>query len=232
MTGLHQAADRVALLPPQVASEAVLGLTRLPGCMEDGDIDQSKRATLRRFAALGAASPLVSTAGSADTDSDARGAIVGYVAATPGAHFSKIRDDLKLGTGETQHHLRELRRENAVEHRKNGDYSRYFPAGRFTEFEQVALGYLRRETPRGMIVTLLERPDATAAELAGRLEVSQPTVSKYAAQLDAAGLLSRADYTVEEPETMLLLLVRYADSFGEDAARLADTAPDLVEYDP
>jgi len=200
--------------------------------MGDGEIDQSKRATLRRFAALGAASPLVSSASAEEGNSDARGALAGYVAATPGAHFSKIRDDLKLGTGETQHHLRKLTREGVIERRKDGDYSRYFPAGRFTEFEQVALGYLRRETARGMLVALLETPDATAAELAARVDVSQPTVSKYAAQLEAAGLLSRTDYTVEEPETVLLLLVRYADSFGENAARLADDAPDLVAYDP
>jgi predicted transcriptional regulator len=198
----------------------------------DGTVDQSKRATLRRFAALGSASSLVSIASAENSDSDARGAIAGYVAATPGAHFSKIRDDLKLGTGETQHHLRELQREGVVEHRKDGDYSRYFPAGRFDEFEQVALGYLRRETPRGMLVALLEAPDTTAGELATQLDVSQPTVSKYAAQLEAAGLVSRSDYTVEAPETLLLLLVRYADSFGEEATRLADTAPDLVEYEP
>ena len=78
----------------------------------DGGVDESKRATLRRFAALGAASPLVGLASAdrgndpgADSDSDAPGAITGYLAATPGAHFSKIRDDLQLGTGETQHHL-------------------------------------------------------------------------------------------------------------------------------
>jgi predicted transcriptional regulator len=200
--------------------------------MTDGDIDQSKRATLRRFAALGAASPLVSIAGAGESNSDAREAIAGYVAATPGAHFSKIRDDLKLGTGETQHHLKQLRRDGAIEHRKDGDYSRYFPADRFDEFEQVALGYLRRETPRGMLVALLENPDATGAELAARLDVSRPTISKYAAQLDTAGLLSRAGYTVEQPERVLLLLVRYAESFGVDATELADTAPDLVEYDP
>lgn len=199
---------------------------------ENGEIDQSKRSTLRRFAALGAASPLVSITGAAESNSTTPEAIAGYVAATPGAHFSKIRDELKLGTGETQHHLRELGREGAIEHRKDGDYSRYFPAGRFDEFEQVTLGYLRRETPRGMLVALLEDPSTTAGELATRLEVSRPAVSKYAAQLDEAGLLSRADYTVSAPETVLLLLVRYADSFDEDTARLADAAPDLVSYEP
>ena len=197
----------------------------------DGDIDQSKRTTLRRFAALGAASPLVQIAGA--SESEAPDALAGYLTTTPGAHFSKIRDDLELGTGETQHHLRRLERDGAVESRKDGDYRRFFPADRFSEFEQVALGYLRRDTSRGMLVALLEDPDATASEIAARLDVSRSTVSKYASELESAGLLSRADgYAVENPETVLLLLVRYADSFGEGAARLAERSPDLLEYDP
>jgi len=197
-----------------------------------GDVDQSKRATLRRFAALGAASPLVSMAEAEESNSDVPGAIAGYVASTPGVHFSKLRDELKLGTGETQHHLQELEHEDAVESRKDGDYRRYFPAGRFDEFEQVALGSLRRETPRGMLVELLEEPDTAAGELADRLDVSRPTVSKYAAKLESAGLLSRDSYRVKNEEIVLLLLVRYADSFGDGAARFAERAPELVDYDP
>jgi len=195
-------------------------------------VDESKRATLRRFAAIGAASPLARFRNETDSESDAPDAIAGYLAATPGAHFSKLRDDLQLGTGEAQHHLRELQRNGAVETRKDGDYRRYFPAGRFSEFEQVALGYLRRETPRGMLVTLLREPDVSASELADRLDVSAPTISKYAGQLESAGLLSREDsYTVENPETILLLLVRYADSFDAETATLAQDAANLIEYD-
>ncbi|PSP52967.1 MarR family transcriptional regulator, partial [Halobacteriales archaeon QH_1_68_42] len=159
--------------------------------MTDEGVDESKRATLRRFAALGAASPLVRFA--QDSESDAPDAILGYVTATPGAHFSKVRDDLKLGTGETQHHLRRLEGEGAIESREDGDYRRFFPAGRFSEFEQVALGYLRRATPRGMVVALLRDPEATGADLAAELGVSRPTVSKHAARLEEAGLVSRAD---------------------------------------
>ncbi len=194
-----------------------------------GDVDKSKRATLRRFAALGAATPLVSVASA--SESDAHDAIAGYVTATPGAHFSKIRDDLQLGTGETQHHLRELENEEIVESYKDGDYRRYFQANRFSPFEQSTLSYLRRDTPRGMLITLLEQPEVSAGELAEALDVSGPTISKYAAQLEEVGLLERTEgYTVTNPETVLLLLVRYADSFGEDAAALADMAPRLVEY--
>jgi len=207
--------------------------------MPDRDVDEEKRATLRRFAALGAASPLVGLGASGtaeatpDTTSDARDAIVGYVASTPGAHFSKIRDDLGLGTGETQHHLRNLVEDGVLVYSRDGDYKRFFPAGRFTPFEQTALGYLRRRTARGMLIELLREPGTTGSELASRIDVSRATVSKYARELDEAGLLSRdGRYVVERPETLLTLVVRYADSFGPGAVALADEADSLVRYDP
>jgi len=198
----------------------------------EGDVDEDKRATLRRFAALGAASPFARF-GDSGSESDAPDAIAGYVSAHPGTHFSKLRDDLKLGTGEAQHHLHRLENENIVVSQKDGDYRRYFPACQFSEFEQAALGYLRRSTARGMLVTLLRRPDVTASELASELDVSRPTVSNYAADLESAGLLSREDgYAVTEPETVLTLLIRYADSFGDDVAALAGEADSLLRYDP
>jgi len=199
--------------------------------MTDGGIDEGKRATLKRFAALGAATPLVHL--SADDASEVRDAIVGYLSATPGAHFSKLRDDLKLGTGETQHHLRRLEDDRVIEHRKDGEYKRYFPAGRFSPFEQRALGYLRRETPRRMLIELLRDPSASGGDIAERIGVSPSTVSKYAAGLESADLLSREDgYSVEQPETLLTLVVRYADSFGTEAVAIADEADELLRYDP
>src|SRR6056297_2756164 len=202
--------------------------------VERSEVDENKRATLRRFAVLGAATPLASFRAEADSgESEARDAIAGYVATTPGAHFSKVRDDLKLGTGEAQHHLRQLLDAGAVESRRDGDYRRFYPAEQFSSFEQVALGYLRRATPRGMLVELLRDPTATGSQLADALDVSRPTVSKHAGELEKVGLLTREDgYTVEEPETVLTLLVRYADSFGPDAAALAADADDLIRFEP
>lgn len=198
-------------------------------------VDEEKRSTLRRFAAVGAASPLAGFSESAEADtgeSDARDAITGYLSTTPGAHFSKIRDDLQLGTGETQHHLRRLEELDAVEQYSDGDYKRFVLTGRFDEFEKDALGYLRRTTARGMLIELLRDPDSSAGDLAKSLEVSPPTVSKYAGKLEEAGLLSREDgYSVERPTTVLLLLVRHADSFGERATTLARESDALLTYD-
>jgi predicted transcriptional regulator len=204
--------------------------------MSDREVDRGKRATLRRFAALGAASPLLGLGGDARDDdggSDVRDAIVGYLSTTPGAHFSKLRDDLHLGTGETQHHLRRLADDGVVESRKFGDYRRFYPAGRFSPFEQVALGYLRKETPRGMLLELLRHPEASASDVAAALDVSRATVSGHAKDLEEAGLLSRTDgYAVREPETTIALLVRFADSFDETTRAFADEAAGYIRYDP
>jgi predicted transcriptional regulator len=200
-----------------------------------GAVDESKRATLKRFAAAGAAAPFArfgvreEDAGS----SDARDAIVGYLAGTPGAHFSKLRDDLSLGTGETQHHVDRLVSDGVVLSRRDGDYRRFYPADRFSPFEQVALGYLRRSTPRGMMLELLRAPETTGAALADALSVSRATVSNHAAELESAGLLSREDgYALHRPATLITLVVRYADSFDADAVAFAAEADELLEYDP
>jgi len=202
--------------------------------VERTDVDENKRTTLRRFAVLGAATPLASFGASAESgESEARDAIAGYVATTPGAHFSKVRDDLKLGTGEAQHHLRQLLDADVVESRRDGDYRRFYPAEQFSAFEQVALGYLRRDTPRGMLIELLRDPEATGSDLADALDVSRPTVSKYAADLEDANLLDREDgYAVRKPETVITLVVRYADSFGERAATFAAQADGFISFDP
>jgi len=198
-------------------------------------VDERKRTTLRRFAALGAATPFVGVASGSSGDnsrSEVPAAIRGYLSTTPGAHFSKLRDDLKLGTGETQHHLRALIEAGEIDSSRDGEYRRFFPAEQFTEFEQIALGYLRRETPRNMLIALLESPADTGSELAGRLDVSRATVSNYAGALEAAGLLDRSEqYEVDNPETVLTLLIRYADSFGSDAVAFAARADELIRVD-
>ena len=209
--------------------------------MSDDEIDESRRATLRRVAALGAAGPLAALGsdGAAadvdavdDGDTDTREAVSGYVHSAPGVHLSKIRDDLGVGTGTAQYHLRRLVEDDTLESYRDGDYRRFYPAGRCSPLEKRVLGQLRRETARGVLVGLLRDPDASVGDLADRLDVSRPTVSDRAADLEAAGLLDRSTYTLQHPETVLVLVLRYADSLGPRARTLAREADELLRYDP
>lgn len=206
----------------------------------DGDAppDADKRATLRQFAAIGAIGPLASLAGETDEGGEAspdrRDAIRGYVAATPGVHFSKLRDDLALGTGETQYHVRRLVADGELESVKDGDYRRLFPARRFDAFERRALGYLRRSTPRGIILGLLADPSRSPSALADGLGITTGAISKAAGELEEVGLLSRSDgrYEVRRPEVFLALLIRYADSFDAKTIEFANRAAQYFRWDP
>jgi predicted transcriptional regulator len=198
-------------------------------------IDEEKRTTLRKFAAVGAGSPLL---GLADRDgdgseSDARDAILGFVETAPGTHFSKIRDDLALATGETQYHLRRLTDGGDLDVRRDGDFKRYFPPGRFSDFEQVALGYLRRETPRAMLLGVLSEPNQRGTQLADTVGVSPATISTYGSAMADAGLLDKeTGYRVQRPEVVISLVLRYAHTFDDEAESFASEAASLFQYDP
>jgi predicted transcriptional regulator len=196
-------------------------------------VDTGKRTTLRGIAALGAASSVAGIASGDGGGTDTRQVITEYVASVPGAHFSKIRDDCSLATGETQHHLRTLESSTVLESERDGDYRRFFLAGEFSSFERTALGYLRRETARGILIELLADPDATATAIAETVGVSRPAVSTQASLLEDADLIDRSDgYRIRRPETVLTLVVQYADSFGPRAMTLARRADELLAYDP
>lgn len=199
-----------------------------------GPVDEEKRSTLKRFAAVGAAGPFVGTTAEENTDDNkTREAIRGYLSTTPGAHFSKLRDELQLGTGETQYHLRKLESDATIESRKDGDYRRFFPAEQFSAFEQTALGYLRRETSRYIVVTLLQDPTTNASDIAARAGVSAASISRAAASLESAGILTReSGYSLQHLETLTLLLVRYAGSFDDTTIEFAANADQILEYSP
>ncbi len=202
--------------------------------MSDRTVDEDKRATLRRFAAAGAvmSTGLAGTA-AGSSESDTREAILGYVTRTPGAHFSKIRDDLKLGTGETQYHLRYLLDENILIEEADGEYRRYFPVDRFDQRERIVLCYLRRDTPRRMLLALLETPGQSGVDLAATVGVARSTISAHMGGLVDAGLVTRRDgYHVQHPETVLTLILRYAQSFDADTVAFAQSADELLQYAP
>ena len=203
--------------------------------MPPGEVpDADKRATLKQVAAIGAAAPFVAlgdTAEASDTP-DRREALRSYVTVTPGAHFSKLRDDLGLGTGETQYHLRQLVATDELVTERDGEYRRYFPANRFDAADRRALSYLRRETPRGIVVSLLLDPSRSASELAAQLDVSPPAISSAAADLEDAGFLDRSSgaYRLQDAERLVTLLVRYEDSFGPETADFRRQISDRIEW--
>ena len=106
-----------------------------------------------------------------------------------------------------------------------------------------------------IVERLVEMEAASVSELAEEFEIPLSTMYEYVNTLESINYITkRSDgryrvsssflevgnrvlrnhdvYAVAEPETVLTLLIRYADSFGEGAAQLAADADSLLRYDP
>jgi len=120
-----------------------------------------------------------------------RGVIYEYVRAHPGAHVRRMAKELHLATGDLQYHLHWLESRGYVKTRKAGFYRFVFPTMVFRPDQEVLLAALAQETPREVIL-LLRDGALSQRDLAGRLGLSQPTVSWHMKRLTQLGLVGKS----------------------------------------
>jgi DNA-binding MarR family transcriptional regulator len=115
-----------------------------------------------------------------------RGQIYGYIAAHPGEHYNSLKDALKVTNGTLAHHLRTLEMQGFVKADRDGIYKRFYPV----EMQIPRDKGIRLSDLQHHILTLI-RDDGgpTQQEIAGRLDVSQQTVSYNLRHLGREGLV-------------------------------------------
>lgn len=191
----------------------------------DGPPDSEKRQTLRRFAAVGAVGPFAATERLRlpDPTPERRVAVLEHIRQTPGVHFSQLRDDLDLGTGETQYHLRRLESADRIVSHEDGTYRRLFIAGTFDEQQRAILSVLRRRTHGAILVAGLQAPPISPGNLAESLSISTPAVSRAAGELEEMGMIERRDgtYHVRHRKTVQVLIEAYANTLDEPIESMA-----------
>jgi predicted transcriptional regulator len=202
------------------------------GFLVSEEIDEGKRSTLKQVGGIGAIAPLFADLDIVRTEGDTSNRMTRLVSISPGIHFSRLRDDLSIGTGETQYHVRNLESEAVIMSERDGDYRRFFIDGDFSSLQRRILGCLRRDTAGGILIELLRKPDLRASDLAAELGVSAPAISTQGALLEERGLLDRdAEYQLVHPTTTITVAIRYANTLGARAQRLAGESDQLVAYD-
>jgi DNA-binding CsgD family transcriptional regulator len=158
-----------------------------------------------------------------------RGVIYEYVRGHPGAHVRGMARDLGIATGDLHYHLFWLERNGFVKTTKSGFYRFVFPTMVFREDQEVLLGVLSQETPREILLQLLQSA-MTQGALARCLGHSQPTVSWHMQRLTRLGVVSKrrtregALYEVAADRDDVLRFVRsyYRETWKRWAGRLAD----------
>lgn len=164
-----------------------------------------------------------------------RDIIYQYVQKFPGSHLRKISKELSLGMGDTQHHLNVLENTGFVKSRRIGIYKVYYEVSVFEERHESILAVLQQETPRSILLYLLENPGASQSEIAAHVRYSAPTVNWHMSRLMQIGLVeSRKEgrfvkYVIigDLKEITQLLRSFYPTVWSKLSNRLADLFLDI-----
>src|SRR5437867_3506095 len=115
-----------------------------------------------------------------------RGQIYGYIVSHPGQHYNLMRQDLKVTNGTLSHHLRTLEMMGFVKSVRDGVFKRFYPI-------EMSVPQDRGVKLSDLQASILEmiRPGSgpTQADIAGRLAVTQQTVSYNLRTLSREGAI-------------------------------------------
>lgn len=158
-----------------------------------------------------------------------------HVYDTPGVHFSRLRRDLDLANGQIQYHLYRLGREGEVVAEEVGGKTHYY-SPEFDAWERNAIAFLRRETPRGIIVRLHANGPMRPTDLASELDLARSTVAWHVSNLVEHGIVEKSDdppttVSLIDPDRTAELLEAVSPSLPDRVVdRFVRTVDQLFEY--
>lgn len=117
--------------------------------------------------------------------------ILDYITSQPGVHLRQICRELGLAMGDVQYHVHRLERDGRVSSARRGLYRFFYPSTLFGEKQRDVLSMLSLDTPRELLLHIIEKPNSGQDELARAISVSQPTVSWHLKRLVNMGIVQR-----------------------------------------
>jgi predicted transcriptional regulator len=133
--------------------------------------------------------------------------------------------------GDVQYHIRRLERDGRISSGRRGFYRFFYQSALFGEKQRDVLGVLSLDTPRELLLNIIEKPSSSQEELARAAMVSQPTVSWHLRRLIDLGILEKqqtgknATYRVvgsTAPEIATFLRSYHPTVWEKWSSRLAD----------
>lgn len=162
-------------------------------------------------------------------DLESRRRIYQLVKDQPGIHMREIGRQLEMPMGTLEYHLHYLTKAELLAIREEGRYTRYFVTHEMDRREKDVLSLVRQETPRRVIVHVLQHPGSSHGEILEHFDMSASTLSFHLKKLLEGGLLEKQKqgrsnlYTVAEPELVAKVIIQYKESFVDDVVdRFAD----------
>ena len=112
-----------------------------------------------------------------------------YIIRYPGSHLRKISKELSLAMGNLQYHVNLLEKGGLINSRRMNFLKVYYAVSIFGERHKDILAVLRQETPREIILYLIENPGATQTDISAHLGFAPSSISWHMSRLIDIGLI-------------------------------------------
>lgn len=158
-----------------------------------------------------------------------------YIKNNPGVHLRKISKVLNLAIGDTNYNLNNLEQSGFIKHRKWGVYKRYFVISIKAGRSESILAILQQETPRTIILYLMEHHGSIQNEICRHLSFSAPSVKWHMSRLKEMDMVYERKmgkfvryYIKGDLADIVTLMKNYHPSiWSKFASRLAEIFIDL-----
>jgi predicted transcriptional regulator len=159
---------------------------------------------------------------------DKKSQIVELVQTNPGIQYSELMRMSGMKNGVLSHHTRKLEQKGIISVQRTPRVTRYYPLGLAKE-EIMLITNLRQETPRNILVTLLEEEPLSFATIVNKIKRSQSTVSLNLTQLIQDEIIEsnfinlRRTFKIKNKELVKKTIGKYRPDIIEQASdRLGD----------
>jgi len=168
--------------------------------------------------------------------SNNRSRIYEYIKNHPGTHLRKLSKNLVIAMGDTQHHLGVLDKLGLIKSRRKGMYKVYYTVSILRKRDEDILAVLQQETPRDIILHLVENPGSTQGEISKYMRLTAPTINWHMSNLINAHLVTSykdgryVKYFIEGNvnDIVGLLKLYYPTVWSKLSDRLAELFLDLA----
>jgi len=106
-----------------------------------------------------------------------------YIKSNPGTHLRKIKKELGLAMGDTQYNLDVLEKLDLIKYRRISIYKHYYVKSISGNQNELFLAILQLETPRAIIMCILEFPGSSHKEISQNLGLPMPTIKWHILKL-------------------------------------------------
>lgn len=159
--------------------------------------------------------------------------IISVIEENPGIKFREIMRKTGLKNGVLSYHTKKLEENGAIKIERNPGETRFYPLC-VTEQESIMIKSLRQETPRQIMLSLMDEQFLTFNELVNKVHKSQSTVSVFLNRLVDDSIIEiklveiKRVYRLKNPDMTREIIQRYSPVLLERTAyNLADAFSNL-----